>query len=133
MTAIVHPRRGAVAQALAGLLIASASCPSLGQAGGGDGLEVPGEGQGAALTVVVTGAGMPVAEAEVKITFPPGAGGEAILPTDRTGQALFSSSGTGAATVRVVATGWMTVLREVVLTQGPQQLTIRLDALRNDK
>jgi hypothetical protein len=90
-------------------------------------------GAGAVLTVVVTGNGKPVAQAEVKVKFPPGVGGEATLPTNPAGEAIFNSAGTGTATVRVIVTGWESVLKEVVLKQGPQLLTIKLNALPGAK
>lgn len=84
-------------------------------------------GKGAVLTVIVTGDGKPVAQAEVKVMF--NGGGEVTLLTNQSGEAPFNFAGTGGSTVRVIATGWKSALQEVVLKPGPQQLAIKLKPL----
>jgi len=91
------------------------------------------KGKGAVLTVAVTGNGKPIAQAEVKVMFPPSVGGETTRPTDQAGEAIFDSAGTGTAKVRVIVTGWASALKEVVLKEGPQRLTIKLDPLPGAK
>jgi len=87
----------------------------------------------ALLTVAVMGNGNPIARAEVRITFPPSVGGESTLPTGLTGEVTFKSVGLGTAKVRVIATGWTSELREVVLKEGSQRLTIDLKPLAVSK
>jgi hypothetical protein len=78
------------------------------------------------LTVAVSGNGMPIAQAEVKIKFPKGADDEMTLPTDQAGEAVFKSAGKGVAKVRVIAKGWQTKGQDVSLTEEPQRVTIAL-------
>ncbi len=89
------------------------------------------KGKNAALTIVVTGNGKPLAQAEVKVKLPAGVGGEATLSTNQSGEAIFNSAGTGTAKVRVIASGWESVLQDVILKGGPQRLTIKLTPLSN--
>ncbi len=91
------------------------------------------KGKSALLTVVVMGDGKPVRQAEVVVTFPTGAGGELTLPTGQDGEATFKSAGLGTAKVRVIATGWGSVLKEIALKEGPQRLTITLNSLTQTK
>ncbi|HKW95161.1 MAG TPA: hypothetical protein VJX92_24975 [Methylomirabilota bacterium] len=88
------------------------------------------KGKGAQLTVVVVGGGKKIQQAEVLVKFPPSIGGEATQLTDGAGAATFKSAGIGTAKVRVLATGWESVLQEVVLKEGAQQVTITLKALQ---
>jgi hypothetical protein len=153
----MSPRRRALLQALASVVLVSASRVSFGaknddspDKAGPDKTE-PGKaagkagklsdeekagkgaakkGKNAALTLVVTGNGKPIAQAEVKLfKFPPGVGGELTTSTNPAGEASFNSAGTGAARVRVIAAGWVSVRQEVELKEGPQRLTIKLDPL----
>jgi hypothetical protein len=87
------------------------------------------EKKGSALTVVVLGNGKPIAQAEVKIKFPSSVGGDTTRPTNDAGKAVFNLPVTGAAKVRVIATGWTGVLQEALLEEGAQTLTIDLVAL----
>jgi hypothetical protein len=151
------PRRRVLLRALASALVASTSRLSFGRAGNDDARDklvagapepskADGEGdkvtdgqigskaaakkgKNAVLTVVVSGNDKPIAQAEVKVRFPPSVGGEATLPTNQTGEATFNSAATGPAKVRVVVTGWASVLKEVTLKEGPQRLTIKLISL----
>jgi hypothetical protein len=141
-------RRRVLLQALASVVLVSTSRFSFGQpdkaeAGKADGeagkvteTESKGaakKGKNAVLTVVVTGNDKLIAQAEVKVKFPPSVGGEATLPTDQAGEATFNSAGTGTAKVRVIVTGWESVLQDVTLKEGPQRLTIKLNSLPNAK
>ena len=105
-----------------------------GESGGDNGKEKGGKGaaksKNAVLTVVVTGKGKPIPQAEVKVKFH---GGEERLPTDQAGEASFRSPVAGTAEVRVIVAGWESVLTEVVLKGGPQRLTIELKALPDAK
>ena len=152
MTPGFSARRRALLRALAGAILVAAPRRSFGQTGDAENVEDaprPGTsngeeggdkngnegtakaGTGTVLTVVVSGNDEPVAQAEVKVKFPPAVGGEATLPTNLAGEALFNCPGTGTATVRVIATGWKSVLQEVMLQEGPQRLAIQLTALPN--
>lgn len=126
-------RRRALVNALGAALLASAPCLSFGQGNGADAPDKAGARKGAVLTVVVTGDGKPVDQAEVKVKLASRAGSEATLPTDQRGEAVFKLPGTGAATVRVIATGWESMLKEVELKTGPQKLAVELRALRNSE
>lgn len=84
----------------------------------------------AVLTVVVTGKGKPIPQAEVKVRLPRG---EEKRPTNQAGEASFSSPVGGTAEVRVIVAGWESVLQEVVLKDGPQRLTIELRSLPDSK
>jgi hypothetical protein len=87
----------------------------------------------AVLTVLVTGNGKPIHQAEVQVKFPSSVGGESRRPTDQSGEAAFNSAGLGTAKVRVIAAGWESALREVVLKEGSQQLPIKLNSLSEAK
>jgi hypothetical protein len=82
--------------------------------------------KGILLTVAVSGNGMPIAQAEVKIKFQKGADDEMIRPTNQAGEAKFESAGTGIAKVRVIAKGWQTKGQDVSLTEEPQRVVIAL-------
>jgi hypothetical protein len=84
------------------------------------------KGKGTLLTVAVSGNGMPIAQAEVKIKFQKGADDEMIRPTNQAGEAKFESAGTGIAKVRVIAKGWQTKGQDVSLTEEPQRVMISL-------
>jgi hypothetical protein len=83
----------------------------------------------AVLTVAVTGDHMPLEEAEVTVTLPPGGGDDAKLRTDTHGEATCKSSVPGAATVRVIREGWVSARKEVTLKPGSQRVTIELEPL----
>lgn len=87
----------------------------------------------AVLTVVVTGGDKPVAQAEVKVKFPPAVGGEAMRPTNQDGEATFSSAGIGTAKVRVIAKGWESALQEIKLKDGAQRMAIKLKSQTDGK
>jgi hypothetical protein len=89
------------------------------------------KGKIATLTVAVVGNDQPVAQAEVKVKFPPDAGNEVTLSTNTLGEAVFTSSATGTAKVRVIAPGWKSTLQDVALKEGAQRVTIKLAALPN--
>ena len=82
------------------------------------------------LTVVVVGKGRRIPQAEVKIRF---AHGEERLATNNAGEANFTSPATGTAEVRVIVTGWESVLKEVALKEEPVRLTIDLKSLADAK
>lgn len=84
------------------------------------------KGPSSLLNVIVTGDGKPIANAEVKVKLLHGAGGEAQLHTDSDGKASFKVSGTGAASVRILVTGWKSEFQDVELKEGEQELTIPL-------
>jgi len=142
----ISPRRHALSQALASLVLISTARFAFGQpdkleSGKTDGESgkvtnaekgakgVTKKGKSALLTIVVTGNDKLIAQAEVKVWFPPSVAGEATLPTDQAGEATFNSAGTGTAKVRVIVTGWESVLQKVILKEGPQRLTIELKPL----
>jgi hypothetical protein len=77
-----------------------------------------------ALKVVVTGDGKPVNSAEV--TLKPAAGDEVKRFTNADGEANFSVP-SGPATVRVIATGWASKLREVTVADGNPKAEIVLE------
>jgi len=147
------PRRRVLLQSLAGVVVVSTSRfpfglsrPAGSQEKAGPGKAGPGKANGEAgkddgkekgekgaakgknvvLTIVVTGKGEPIAQAEVKVKFH---GGDERLPTNQAGEASFRSPVTGTAEVRVIVAGWESVLTEVVLQGGPQRLTIELKSL----
>lgn len=126
-------RRRALVNALGAALLASAPCLSFGQGNGADAPDKAGARKGAVLTVVVTGNGKPVDQAEVKVKLASRAGSEATIPTDQRGEAVFKLPGTGAATVRVIATGWESLLKEVLLKEGRQKLPLELKSLEDAK
>jgi hypothetical protein len=150
MSQNVSVRRRALLRAVAGVVLASTASSSFGQPATPEPGKAEGEagkvidtekagkgaakkGKGAVLTVVVTGNNKLIAQAEVKVKFPPSVGGEATLPTDEAGEATFNSGGTGTAKVRVIVTGWESTLQDVILKEGPQRLTINLNPLPNAK
>jgi hypothetical protein len=100
---------------------------SPGKADAGKG--TPKKSEGAVVTVVVTGNGKPISQAEVMVKLPPSVGGEIKLPTDSGGSATFKSAGLGAAKVRVIAAGWESALQNVTLKEGAQRVTISLNPL----
>ena len=89
--------------------------------------------KGAELTVLVTGNGKPIRQAEVRVAFPSSAGGESKRPTDGAGEATFKAGKPGTVKVRVIASGWESALREVVLKEGSQRVTINLSSLPEGK
>ncbi len=132
-------RRRVLLQSLVGVVLVSTSRFSFGpfqpaESQEKDGKEKGGKGaaksKNAVLTVVVTGKGKPIPQAEVKVKFH---GGEERLPTDQAGEASFRSPVAGTAEVRVIVAGWESVLTEVVLKGGPQRLTIELKSLPDAK
>lgn len=126
-------RRRALVHALGAALLATAPWPSFGQGNGADAPDKAGARKGAVLTVVVTGNGKPVDQAEVKVKLASRAGSEATIPTDQRGEAVFKLSATGAATVRVIATGWESLLKEVLLKEGRHKLPLELKSLEGAK
>lgn len=90
-----------------------------------------GKKETAVLRVTVTGAGRPVDEAEVKVKVIPtsGTGQTFTRFTEDDGNAVFTSQVLGRATVRVIAKGWESALKEVNLKAGPQDVKINLKAL----
>ncbi len=150
MTQNIFPRRRALLKAFASVVLVSTSYFSFGQPDKAEPGKAEGEagkaidadkggkgaakkGKSAVLTVVVTGDNKLIAQAEVKVKFPPSVGGEATLPTDQAGEATFNSAGTGTAKVRVIVSGWESVLQDVILKEGSQKLTIKLNPLPNAK
>ena len=150
MTQNIFLRRRALLQALAGVLFVSRSSLSFGQsdkaapgkadAKAGKITDEEKANKGAAkkskpavLTVVVMGKDETITQAEVKVTFPASVGGDATLPTNQAGEATFNSAGTGTAKVRVIVSGWESALQTVVLKEGPQRLTIKLNRLPEPK
>jgi Tfp pilus assembly protein FimT len=85
--------------------------------------------EAAVLTVVVTGNGKPIAQAEVQVKFPPSIGGESKQSSNAAGEATFKSPALGTAKVRVIAAGWESDLKSVELKEGPQKLTVSLNPL----
>jgi hypothetical protein len=83
----------------------------------------------ASLTVVVTGNGIPVPNAEVVLLDAARSGGDDLKDfTDARGEAVFSGLLVNGATttVRVIVPGWVTAMQAVVLERGSQQVTIGL-------
>jgi hypothetical protein len=122
------PARRAFLRALAGVLLVSTSRSSFGQETGEKGAAK--KSKGSVLTVVVTGKGKLIPEAEVKVKF---SGVEERRPTNQSGEASFNFPGTGPADVRVIVAGWEGILKQVQLEEGPQRLTIELKALPDGK
>ena len=77
-----------------------------------------------ALKVVVTGDGKPVSSAEV--TLKPAAGSELKRFTNAAGEAIFSAP-FGAAKVKVIATGWASQLRDVIVAEDNPKAEIVLE------
>jgi hypothetical protein len=126
------PRRRMFLRTLAGAVLVPVSRLSPGQTGKGDGDEKKGgkaakAGKSAVLTVLVTGNGKPVSQAEVKALF--SGGSEATRFTNESGEALFNSAGTGKGSVRVIASGWASAIQDVTLREGTQRVTVELSPL----
>jgi hypothetical protein len=88
---------------------------------------------GVVLTVVVTGAGKAISQAEVQLKFPASVGGESTVPTNQAGEVTFNSAAVGTAKLRVLAVGWESAFQEVELKEGPQRVTIKLKSLQDGK
>jgi hypothetical protein len=80
------------------------------------------------LTLVITGNGKPVAQAEVRISFPAESGGETTLRTNERGEAVFKTDFKGNARMRVIASGWQSLMKEVAFKGAAQRLPINLSA-----
>ncbi len=130
MTREVGLRRRVVLQALASLVLGMTH-RGFGQSASSEAAapDAAAPGTGAVLTVVVTGNDRRIADAAVKFTSP--ASDEPERVTNENGEVTLQSPVLGPATVRVIAVGWQSVLQDVVLTAGPQRLTITLKPLSN--
>lgn len=87
----------------------------------------------AMLTVVVTGGGQPIKLAEVVVKFPGATSDENRLKTNPLGEATFKCECSGMAKVRVIADGWTSLLKDVPVAAGSQQVTIVLQPLADDQ
>jgi hypothetical protein len=80
------------------------------------------------VTLVITGKGKPVEQAEVRISFPADSGGETTLRTNERGEAVFKTAFKGTARMRVIAAGWESLMKDVAFKGAAQRLPISLNA-----
>lgn len=82
------------------------------------------------LIVVVQGSGKPISKARVQVTPPPSVGTKLVLHTDQKGIATFKFVWSGTADVSVVASGWVSEMKQnVVLKVGKTELSFQLKPL----